>query len=660
MSLRPPLPVALACLIALAGSASAQEKPGRVAEEVSPKTQSVIWYEVRDGKMVSLGTFDPQGAMIVREEPEYFQVLWRGRRGWVKRDDVLVGTPRDAYFAERVKQSPSDVYALRYCALMSQRAGHVNEALAFIDEAIRLRPNDVQSHQIRSTLLMVGKQDTAGSLSELDLAERIDPANSDTAIHRASVWLARKEFDKAKQEFDRAIRLAPDDPMIYQLRAHLWRLQGDTAKAVADLDTALRLWPDCVAAHIRRANLLLAGPDPDGSRAREAAASARRVCELTRWEDVAQVRLLARACEQAGDAEGARRCREKVEEMRRPDADNLPPLPPPPAPLPLPPQAPEGPPPTLPATVDRKDKLVGTDVIAKTGTVGWYELRDGQVVRGGTFNNPYGTIVGTSPDCFLIRWCGREGWVCRADVVACNNESPQYFFERVRQYPSDAYAQRVCADALLAANMESSAAPYVEAAVRLAPNDLFAHRTRAVYLAYKGDRAGAEDELRAAARIDPSDPMIPVVRAMAIWWAQKEYDKAAAEFEKAVRLAPNDERIAWARAGFWLDKGDAARALADFDACIRLRPDYLGAHAERAELLMKASDPSVRNPKEAVVSARRACELTRWENAEHLKRLARACEAAGYNDEAARWREKAGQVERDSAAQLPPLPPAKP
>jgi tetratricopeptide (TPR) repeat protein len=653
------LPACFALLAAVA-PAPAQQKPGRVAEEVSPKAESVSWYEVRDGQMVRIGPFDPQGAMIVRVEPEYFQVLWRGRRGWVKRDDVLVGAPRDAYFAERVKQNPSDVYALRYCALAFQRAGHVNEALAAIDEAIRVRPNDVQSHQIRATLLMIGKQDAAGSQSELDIAERIDPANSDTPIYRASDWMARHEPDRAKAEFERAIRLAPNDPFIYQMRAHLWRLQGDSAKAVADLDTALRLWPDFVTAHIQRANLLLAGPDPDGSRAREAAVSARRVCELTRWEDVAQVRLLARACEQGGDAEGARRCREKIEEMRRPDTDNLPPLPPPPAPLPLPlpPPAPEGPAPTLPATADRTDRLVGTDVTAKTGNVGWYEGRDGQVVRGGTFNNPYGTIIGVSPDCFLIRWAGREGWVRRADVVVVT-EGPTYFFERARQYPSDAYAQRVCADALLAANMESAAAPYVEAAVRLAPSDVFAHRTRAVYLAYKADRTGAEEELRAAARIDPSDAMIPVVRAMAVWWAQKEYDKAAAEFEKAVRLAPNDERIFWARAGFWLDKGDAARALADFDTCIRLRPDYLGAHAERAELLMKSSEASVFNPKEAVVAARRACELTRWEGAAHVRRLARACELAGYNDEAARWRQKVEQMERDSAAQLPPLP-AKP
>jgi tetratricopeptide (TPR) repeat protein len=336
MSLRPHLFAACAYLVALAVPAAAQEKPPRVAEEVWPRTDAVSWYEERDGRMVRIGTFDPLAAMIVTVRPEYFEVLWRGRRGWVKRDEVLVGGSREAYFAQRVKKNPSDVYALRYCAVAWQRAGYFKEAFAAIDEAIRLRPDDAQSHQVRGTLLLLGNRDVAGGMKELDVADRIDPNDSDTAAFRASVLLARREFDKARAEFERAIRLAPNDPITYLLRANVWGFQGDSAKALADLDTALRLWPDYLAAHYHRATLLLAGPDPDGSRAREAVVSARRACELTRWEDVLTLRLLARACEQAGDAEGARRWRDKVEELRRLDADTLPPLPSPSLPPPPP------------------------------------------------------------------------------------------------------------------------------------------------------------------------------------------------------------------------------------------------------------------------------------------------------------------------------------
>jgi tetratricopeptide (TPR) repeat protein len=316
--------------------------------------------------------------------------------------------------------------------------------------------------------------------------------------------------------------------------------------------------------------------------------------------------------------------------------------------------APEGSPAPLPAAPDRKDRLVGSEVSPRTVSVGWYESRDGKAVRGGTFDNLSGTVVGVAPDYFLVHWRGREGWVKREDVVV-GAVRTAYFAERVRQNPSDAFAQRMCAQALLSAKQVDSARPYVEAAASLAPQDIVARQTRGVFLAMKGDRAGALDEFAAAERIDASDPRTYALRALTLWAAQGEVDKAAADFDTALRLAPNDESLYTMRAMFWLYRGDRARALADVDTCIRLWPDFLAAHVMRVELLANSPDPSVLNPKEAVVSARRACELTRWEDSGHLRRLARACELAGDKDEATRWREKAEQMERDSAAQLPPL-----
>jgi len=48
--------------------------------------------------------------------------------------------------------------------------------------------------------------------------------------------------------------------------------------------------------------------------------------------------------------------------------------------------------------------------------------------------------------------------------------------------------------------------------------------------------------------------------------------------------------------------------------------------------------------------------FSNWEDPGHLRRLARTCETAGYNNEARRWRERADQLERANSAALPPLP----
>jgi tetratricopeptide (TPR) repeat protein len=267
--------------------------------------------------------------------------------------------------------------------------------------------------------------------------------------------------------------------------------------------------------------------------------------------------------------------------------------------------------------------------------------------------------VGVSPDCYLVHWRGREGWVKRDNVVL-GDERVSYFAERARQGPSDAYARRVCGQFLLTANWLGAADAHLEAAARLAPNDVKVHQARAILLATKRDLEGVRAALGTAERNDPSDPVTYAMRAVLIWQSHKERDKAVADFDKALRLAPHDETLYFMRSKYWQAEEDHTRALADLDTCIRLWPDDLAAHVERAELLAKCPDRALANPKEAVVSARRACELTRWENATHVRRLARACELAGDNDEAARWREKAGQIEGSNSAQLPPLPSSPP
>jgi tetratricopeptide (TPR) repeat protein len=326
----PRLALIAACLglIGMAVPAPAQEKGPQVGEEVTAKTTSASWYEERDGQMVRGGPFDTLGAVIVKVAPDRLLVRWRGFQGWVKRDDVLAGPPRDAYFAERVRRDPKDAYALRYGAQAMHRTGHIDEGLAAIDESIRLNPKDPLAHQVRACLLFLGKWDMKGALEAWAAAERLDPTNEDTAMLRAGLYAAQRDYVKAMADFDRAIRLAPNDPSVYLLRAQCWHIQGDFAKAVADLDTALRLWPDLLPAHVRRVTWLLEAPDPDGRNAKEAVASARRACELTRWDDPALLRLLGRACERAGDHDQAVRWREKAEQMEQSNAAQLPPLPP--------------------------------------------------------------------------------------------------------------------------------------------------------------------------------------------------------------------------------------------------------------------------------------------------------------------------------------------
>ena len=74
----------------------------------------------------------------------------------------------------------------------------------------------------------------------------------------------------------------------------------------------------------------------------------------------------------------------------------------------------------------------------------------------------------------------------------------------------------------------------------------------------------------------------------------------------------------------WLSLGDYRRRLAVYDELARTYPELVEAHSRSAWLRATCPDAHFRDGKLAVESARRACELTGWQNAGELQVLAAA------------------------------------
>jgi tetratricopeptide (TPR) repeat protein len=275
------------------------------------------------------------------------------------------------------------------------------------------------------------------------------------------------------------------------------------------------------------------------------------------------------------------------------------------------------------------------------------------MVPGGRLNSlVVGVVTGAAPGYCRVRWQGRQGWVKREEVVTAA-EGLTYFKARAERDPLDGYARCLYAFELMHARQWAAARREADEAVRLLPADSRPLQVRIALACLQGAWQGALDDLSAAVRLEPSNSDLYVMRAAVVGMGQRQCEKALPDIDTALRLAPGQEQAYTTRAQIWGLKGEYHRAAADLDAAVRAAPDAVSAHAQRAEFLSRCSDPAVVNLKEAATSARRACELTGWEDPAHLLRLATVCWLAGERDEAMRWQEKAKQIGRGNAAHPP-------
>jgi tetratricopeptide (TPR) repeat protein len=139
----------------------------------------------------------------------------------------------------------------REAGILAYRAGDFPRAIANLDQAIRLAPNDAQAYDARGNAWdEIGNFDNA--LADYDEAIRIDAGNPAFFHDRAIMWHRKRDPDKALVDLERAIRLSSSDPNIYCDRGLIWYEKGSHARAIADFNQAIKLDPNFTAAYINR------------------------------------------------------------------------------------------------------------------------------------------------------------------------------------------------------------------------------------------------------------------------------------------------------------------------------------------------------------------------------------------------------------------------
>ncbi|MHB1558668.1 MAG: tetratricopeptide repeat protein [Isosphaeraceae bacterium] len=176
--------------------------------------------------------------------------------------------------------------------------------------------------------------------------------------------------------------------------------------------------------------------------------------------------------------------------------------------------------------------------------------------------------------------------------------------------------------------------------IHLDSKDVLAYYHRGLAWAAKGEHDSAIADFDHAVALDGKLSFVYTDRGLA-WAAKKDYTKAIADFSTSIRMSPHRTRSYYNRALAYIELKLFDKALADFDATIRVNPEFDEAYLRRAWLLATCPNVRLRDPKKAVESATRACELTHWHEAHDIGGLAAVCAETGHVTEALKWHSKA-------------------
>jgi tetratricopeptide (TPR) repeat protein len=570
------------------------------------------------------------------------------------------GDPRKglADVTEAIREMPKRPGLYYARAIIYLDRGAIDEGIVDCNEALRLEPDYDLGYLARARAYL-HKRDWEKCLNDADAALKI--TNSEWGHYlRGRALTARGEFDEAISEFDQALALSPVDTWAIIFRAANYAYRSEYTRALDDLKKAVERFPGVATAHYGLAWFLATCPNDAYRDGAQAIAEATKTCDLSDWKAWWALDALAVAYAEHGEFDEAIRYvnmaldlpnaspqeRFLVEQRRTAYNYRI-------------------------VVRDWPPSSAGHGALEEAMTAYAKRNYDLAIARLNLILPPNpGASITAKWFHFFDGSYTQHGFTPAA--LSDRRDLANAFYYRALSYEKKDELDNAIADFSTALSLEPDSttclrdrgfayyqkSAYVPAledfadVIRRNPDDALAYCYRAETLNAEHQRDAALEAVNTALRLDSKLGEGYFTRGW-IYYARKEYDLALADFEKANWIEPNHWSTLEAKARTLAAKGNYQTAAHEFRAVAQRFRKSAEPRNAWAWFLATCPEQSVRNGAEAVIQARNACELSRWDNAAYLDTLAAAYAENGEFDQAVKYAMRALE-------KLPVSDPARP
>jgi tetratricopeptide (TPR) repeat protein len=174
------------------------------------------------------------------------------------------------------------------------------------------------------------------------------------------------------------------------------------------------------------------------------------------------------------------------------------------------------------------------------------------------------------------------------------------------------------------------------AAILMDPKNFLAINNRALAYIETEEYKLALNDLQSALTLVPEYPEALNNRGI-VHQKLNKLDESIADFTAALTIDPKYTDALGNRAYTWQLKKDFPRAIADLEMAMKLSPTSFEATNDLAWLLATTPEDSIRSPARALELAKKACEISGYQQWNTLDTLAAAHAENGEFDKATEW-----------------------